>query len=209
MSSKKPKFYVVWKGHQTGIFENWEQCKKQIDNYPGAQYKSYETKATAEYAFQQKPEKMLYAKTAPKPTANQSKSQIIQESIAVDGACSGKTGLAEYQGVYVKTGERLFHQGPFPNGTNNLMEFLAIVHALAYCKQKNINMPIYTDSKTAMSWIKKKKANTTHGRDAGNKQIFDLVDRAELWLQTNAVSLPLLKWETDQWGEIPADFNRK
>lgn len=209
MSVKKPKYYVVWKGHKTGVFDRWEDCKIQIEQFPGAQYKSYATRAEAEYALQQKPEKMLYAQQKPQAFKKSNVGQPIAESIAVDGACSGKSGLAEYQGVYVKTGERLFHQGPFPNGTNNLMEFLALVHALAYCTQKNIQLPIYSDSKTALSWIKKKKANSSHERNEGNKQIFELVERAEQWLQKHPVQLPLLKWETEVWGEIPADFNRK
>lgn len=37
-----------------------------------------------------------------------------------------------------------------------------------------------------------------------------MIERAERWLQTNSYSeMPLRKWETAQWGEIPADFGRK
>ncbi|MFT7482924.1 MAG: ribonuclease HI, partial [Oceanospirillaceae bacterium] len=29
---KKKKFYVVWEGKQTGIFGDWDTCKKQVFN---------------------------------------------------------------------------------------------------------------------------------------------------------------------------------
>ena len=65
-----------------------------------------------------------------------SRDLIIKESIAVDAACSGNPGNMEYRGVYTKTKEQIFHQGPFPQGTNNIGEFLALVHGLAFFKKR-------------------------------------------------------------------------
>ena len=45
------KYYVIWQGHQTGIFTDWTTCKRHIDGYPGARYKSYKTRLEAEQAF--------------------------------------------------------------------------------------------------------------------------------------------------------------
>ena len=115
----------------------------------------------------------------------------------------------EYRGVYVKTGEEIFRQGPFEDGTNNVGEFLALVHGLALLKQRNLDMPLYSDSKTAISWVKKRKAATKLERTARNAPIFELIERAEKWLQTNSFKTEILKWETEAWGEIPADFGRK
>ena len=115
----------------------------------------------------------------------------------------------EYRGVDTKTQKEIFKQGPFEEGTNNLGEFLAIVHGLAFLKQKNSSRIIYTDSKTAISWVKKKTYNTKLERNDKNKPLFELVDRAVNWLKNNSYSTIIVKWETKAWGEIPADFGRK
>ena len=115
----------------------------------------------------------------------------------------------EYRGVDTKSKKQLFHQGPFEEGTNNIGEFLAIVHGLAFLKQNQSNRIIYTDSKTAMSWIRKKTCNTKLERSNKNDALFILVDRAINWLKTNSYPTTIVKWETKAWGEIPADFGRK
>ena len=201
------KYYVVWKGRKTGIFNNWNDCKEQIFQFEGAQYKSYKTLKEAESAFSKpyipefkKKEKQEVIPFGTKP---------IKDSIAVDAAWSTSTLKMEYQGVYVATGKLLFHSGPYDDATNNIGEFLAIVHALAMCKKGNIDKPIYTDSKTAMAWVKKKKANTKLELTEKNKELFEIVERAEKWIKENKWNNPILKWETKLWGEIPADFGRK
>lgn len=88
-------------------------------------------------------------------------------------------------------------------------EFLALVHGLAFLKKYNSDRNIYSDSKIAIGWVKRKKCNTKLKRTAQNKQLFELIERAEYWLKTNTYSTKILKWETKAWGEIPADFGRK
>jgi ribonuclease HI len=133
----------------------------------------------------------------------------ILESLSVDAACSGNPGKMEYRGVYTKTGEEIFHQGPFVHGTNNIGEFLALVHGLAFLKQKNSNLPIYTDSQIAIGWVKAKRNQTKLIRTEENAGLFDLITRAETWLKQNEYTTTILKWETAVWGEVPADFGRK
>lgn len=128
--------------------------------------------------------------------------------LAVDAACSGNPGPMEYRGVYLLTGQEVFHFGPV-YGTNNIGEFLAIVHALALMKQKNISMPVYSDSRNALSWVKQKKCKTKLERTPQTEKLFQMIERAEIWLKENKYTTPLLKWETDRWGEVPADFGRK
>ena len=128
--------------------------------------------------------------------------------IFTDGACSGNPGPMEYRGVHIPSGKEVFRFGPI-QGTNNIGEFLAIVHALALMQQKNISMPIYSDSVSGMAWVRNRKAKTTLSRTAQTEQALDLVARAENWLRTNQVQVPILKWDTENWGEIPADFGRK
>lgn len=212
--AKKLKFYVVWQGKKPGIYDSWSECQKQIHGVEAAKYKSFETKEVAEMAFSGNAGDYIQKKSVNKTVSGSkktvSKSAILWNSISVDAACSGNPGLMEYQGVDTKTKERIFHQGPFPLGTNNIGEFLAIVHALAYFKQIGLpDKPIYTDSVTAMGWVKKKKANTKLEKNTKTATLYELLARAEKWLQLNSYSNPIIKWDTVNWGEIPADFGRK
>jgi len=210
MRQKKQKYYVVWQGHHPGIYSSWEACKTQVNNFPDARYKSYESREEAESAFAQVPEKnkKAYATKATKPV--QRSGGIIRESISVDAACSGNPGLMEYRGVWTADRSEIFHFGPAKDGTNNIGEFLALVHALALLQKKNDPAtPIYSDSKTAIAWVKKKRANTQLKPNRHNAELFEMIRRAEKWLKENTWKNPIHKWETEHWGEIPADFGRK
>ena len=213
MSKKKKKYYTVWKGHHPGVFESWDDCKAQIKNYEGAQYKSFDTFEAAKQALKGNYFDFISKKGVFKSELSQAQIEKIGQpninSISVDAASSGNPGKMEYQGVDTQTKKQLFHQGPFEEGTNNIGEFLAIVHALALLKKHNSDKIIYTDSKTAISWVKKKTCNTKLKRSAKNQKLFELVDRAVNWLNTNTYTTPIAKWETKAWGEIPADFGRK
>lgn len=210
--AKKNKFYVVWVGRQSGVFTNWQDCEEQIKGFEKAQYKSFDTLAEAEKAIKRNYWEYVSKKNPtsqallPSPA---SVGQPIKDSLVVDAAWNTATGDMEYQGIYYHTGQRIFLQGPYADATNNIGEFLAIVHALAYLKTYKSNIPIYSDSKTAIGWVKKKHANTKLELTPRNKPVFELLQRAEQWLATNQYSNPILKWETKYWGENPADFGRK
>ncbi len=208
----KKKFYVVWKGKNPGIYDSWEACKLQITGVKGAQYMSFPTGEKAKEAFNS-PYEAYKGKKKKDPGLSATDLLKIGDptmhSIAVDAASSGNPGIMEYQGVDTKTKKRLFKQGPFPQGTNNIGEFLAIVHGLAYLKERNSDRIIYTDSRTAMSWVRKKQCNTKLQPNARNKALFELIKRAVTWLKENSYNTPVVKWETAAWGEIPADFGRK
>ena len=206
--SPKAKFYVVWKGRKSGIFTTWEACAKQVKGFAGAEYKVFESRAAAERAFHGD-----YSQFAGRPASSEqwlfAPEPPIAESYCVDAACSGSPGRLEYRGVHTSTGKQIFRHGPFENGTNNVGEFLAIVHALAWLEQKGIAAPIYSDSATAITWVRAKKCNSDLFPDKRNAPLFELIARAEAWLAANAATNPVLKWDTEAWGEIPADFNRK
>jgi ribonuclease HI len=211
------KFYVVWVGRQPGIYRTWAECQEQTKGYPQAKYKSYESLEEANKAFANGWQKSLdFGGKAAKDGAasagaggTQGRPDFNPDSISVDVACSGNPGVVEYKGVDTRTGEVLFYVGPIAKGTNNLGEFLAIVHALAYLKQQGSDKTIYTDSVTALSWVKKKEVSTNLVRDKSTEEIWSLVDRALKWLRTNTYTNPIVKWDTKKWGEIKADFGRK
>ncbi|RDB03304.1 ribonuclease H1 domain-containing protein [Runella aurantiaca] len=209
--AKKQKYYVVWEGRKRGVFTDWTDCEAQIKGFPEAKFKSFDTIKEAEEALKENYWAFISPKTAKAPLkeapANIGNPNL--ESIAVDAAWNTATGDVEYQGVYLRTGQKIFHQGPFRDGTNNIGEFLAIVHGLAYLQKHQSNLPIYSDSRTAISWIKRKHANTKLEVTPANKQIFELLQRAEEWLSKNKFTNQILKWETEYWGENPADFGRK
>lgn len=211
--AKKKKFYTVWKGHHTGVFESWDDCKAQIKDFQGAQYKSFSTFDEAKKALKENYRDYIGKSKKFKSSLTEDQLKKIGQpnynSIAVDAASSGNPGKMEYRGVDTKSKKQLFRRGPFEQGTNNIGEFLAIVHGLALLKKKEGKRIIYTDSKTAISWVKKKNCNTKLPRNAKNKPVFDLVDRAVEWLKSNSYDTKIVKWETKAWGEIPADFGRK
>ena len=211
----KNKFYVVWQGRTPGIYESWEACEKEIAGVKGAKYKSFPNKLTAETAFNEGPDAYWGKEVTPVIDLSKAKEQPVSPAIAVDAACSGNPGKMEYQGVFVDFGTqpatsvKLFKSPSFENGTNNIGEFLAIVHALAWQKQKHLSYPIYSDSVNAQLWIRQKKCKTKLQPNAKNTYLFELIARAEKWLNENAIEVPILKWKTEIWGEIPADFGRK
>lgn len=228
MGQKKQKYYVVWQGKTPGIYTSWSECEAQVKGQANAKFKAYEDQGLAEQAFRLGPEMSIGNKSL--PTSSRHANSIIGvdaegmtvilphadasmpvpelNSIAVDAACSGNPGVMEYQGVHVLTRQQLFHFKA-PMGTNNIGEFLAIVHGLAYLRKNNLSMIMYSDSVNAMNWIRQKQCKTKLPLNEQTAQLYDVIRRAEVWLHNNSYTTEIRKWETDIWGEIPADFGRK
>ncbi len=223
--AKKQKYYVVWQGRRPGIYTDWETCKAQVVGVQGAQYKSFDTMAEAESALRM-PYSSVVASTARAAASAGTPSVLfvdengmtalrpgtenppVLDALAVDAACSGNPGVMEYQGVYIPTRTRVFHY-KHPKGTNNIGEFLALVHGLSYLKKHGLNQLIYTDSVNAMSWVRQRQCKSKLPVDAATADLWDYVHRAENWLKQNTFTTEIRKWDTDHWGEIPADFGRK
>ena len=235
----KQKYYVVWNGPSPGVYSSWEACQEAVNGVSGAKYKSFKTQADAEDAFEMgeeayeieseearnsgdsgkssessKPSNSSESSNSSKPirpTFNPQTlpAEVIRQAIAVDAACSGNPGAMEYRGVYLADGKEIFHYGPV-HGTNNIGEFLALVHGLALLKQKGLDtMPIYSDSVNAQLWVRKHQCKTTLVRNDQTEKLYQMIERAEAWLRNNTYKNPIIKWQTDKWGEIPADFGRK
>ena len=207
------KYYVIWKGKETGVFSSWDKVKKLVQGVEGAKYKSIGSKTEANIAIKKKYSdyKGNNSKKIALSDADKARFGVpIKNSLTVDAACSGNPGNMEYRGVLHHNKQEVFKMGPFKNGTNNIGEFLALVHGISLLKKKGLHsLPIYSDSKIAMSWVKKKSCRTTITFDTNNSDLLTLIHRAEKWLKENSFRNPILKWETKAWGEIPADFGRK
>lgn len=220
--AKKRKYYVVWQGNTPGIYDNWEECQKQVIGVTAAQYKSFESLEEAEAAFKRPYDEMKGHKSAsPKKDfmvgVDENGMTVVKpgsvegpilDSLAVDAACSGNPGVMEYQGVYVANRQQIFHFKA-PVGTNNIGEFLAIVHGLSYLKKHGLNQIIYSDSVNAINWVKRKECRTKLPLNEKTAELWNYIRRAEAWLQSNNYTTEIRKWDTDHWGEIPADFGRK
>ena len=220
MAKTKANFYVVWQGRETGVFESWAACEQQVKGV-AAKYKGFATRAEAEKALAEGADKYITSRsTANKqehnaislkdlPPTEMQQHGVTLPALAVDAACSGNPGKMEFRGVIADTGTEVFHRGPYIGGTNNIGEFLAIVLGLAYLKKHNLPWVLYSDSKTAIAWIKQKKCKTQLEWNANNQDLFLAVRAAEKWLADNTWTTTIYKWETEKWGEIPADFGRK
>lgn len=213
--SNKRKFYVVWQGLSPGIYDSWEECQAQIKGVPGAKYKSFPSVEEATEAYRGDPAQYmgLYrAMAARKPQVINYSAfpQIRLDAWAVDGACAKNPGPMEYRCVEVGTGREVFHLGPLQGGTNNIAEYLALIHAAAQLALNgDTSRPIYSDSRTALTWLRAGHSNTKLTLTAENAKVFNLLQRADAWLATHRIANPILKWQTELWGEIPADFGRK
>ena len=205
----KNNYYTVWTGRQIGVFASWDECRQQVEGFQGAKYKGFPTREAAESAFKNGPDKSddetmksweSLPKGTPKPELN---------AIAVDAACSGNPGKMEYRGVYVATGTEIFKSPVFEGGTNNIGEFLAIVHCLAWQQKKRTSLPIYSDSVNGQKWVSQGLCRTKLVQNEKNRYLFEVIARAEKWLHDNTFRVPIRKWRTEIWGEIPADFGRK
>ena len=205
----KHKFYVVWKGRQPGIYTSWAEAEHQVRGMAGAEYKAFGSRQEAETAF-----RTTYATYKGKSSSlgkwRQASVQPILPSVCVDAACSGSPGKLEYRGVFTESGDQIFHFGPFPDGTNNVGEFLAIVHSLSWMQKHKSPLPVYSDSENGIAWVYTGKCKTSLKHTARNAPLFAMIHSAENWLAENELEEEaVLKWDTELWGEIPADFGRK
>ena len=205
----RQKYYVVWKGRKTGIFTTWAECEKQVKGFVGAQYKAFESESEADAAYLARYEDYI-GKVSTSGKWREASIKPALPSICVDAACSGAPGKLEYRGVNTETGDEIFHSGPYVDGTNNVGEFLAIVHALTWQEKHNVHIPIYSDSENAISWVNTGQCRTKLKHTQKNAILFAIIRSAENWLAEN--ELPegkIIKWDTETWGENPADFGRK
>lgn len=215
--AQKNQFYVVWKGKTPGIYTSWEECSAQVNGFSGAKFKGFKTRAEAEAAFAGRRVEIASpaspasrpAARSPAPPRRAGASEPIRQSWAVDAACNPVPGKLEFRAVETASKSIIFSLGPFEDGTNNVGEFLALVQALRLCAERGLRHPIYSDSITALAWLRDKRCKTNLAHTGRNTILFTMIAEAETWLKENAYPNKVLKWRTESWGEIPADYGRK
>ncbi|MBD5269425.1 MAG: ribonuclease H [Bacteroides sp.] len=227
MAKKKEKYYVVWVGRQPGVYDDYDDAMEQVYGFPGAKFKSFNSPEEATEAYRLGTHesdsmdlgRLLAGATVNKKTGAGKKGsaaidwrnfpEIDRTAWAVDASCLGNPGRMEYRGVELASGKELFRVGPFEDATNNIGEFLAIVHAMALMEQRGETHLIYSDSVSGMAWARRKKINTQLQHTDRNEKVFQLMARGIAWLLKHKVTPKVMKWQTELWGEIPADFGRK
>ena len=209
MWKSENKFYVVRKWKKIWIFDSRNNCKESVNGFSDAKYKWFSNKEAAEIALQEWWEKYYEVKNVmKKDKAKNEEIPFFEESIAVDAACSGNPWEMEYRWIDLQTWDEIFHE-KFKIWTNNIGEFLAIVHWLKYLW--NDNRVIYSDSKIAMSWVNQRKCKTQINADKNSDfwTTLEAIQWAEKWLKENWIKHKILKRDTENRWEIPADFGRK
>lgn len=222
MANYNKRFYVVFNGRQPGVYDNIDDALDQVDDYPGASFKSFATAQEASESFRRSSARqdstdlgalLKQASDETNPIERRTDyfafPEIDLNGWAVDASCLGNPGVMEYRGVELMSGREIFRVGPFQKGTNNIGEFLAIVHALALMAKKGESHTIYSDSVSGMAWVRNRKVKTQLARNSETEPVFRMMERALSWLNTHSYNTKILKWDTDRWGEVPADFNRK
>lgn len=209
MSNKK---YVVWKGKKPGIYNSWPECQAQVNGFSGAKYKSFPA-SIAQAAFKAGPDFDPNNPNAHKTSkATSTKGVPTHECLTVDAAYGSKTTIMEWRGVMNVSRKEFFRSRPFKGGSNNIGEFLALVDGIRFLRENNLtHLEIYTDSQTALAWIRSGKCNTTIDSRTLEAEVIERIKDAEAYLKQRSLrDIKIKKWDTPKWGiEIPADFGRK
>ena len=172
-------FYSVNKGHNTGVYNTWDECKEQIFKYKNAKYKKFKNLKDAEY-FKlygvEKPTTQCTLEQYGKITKihfnqpNVESTELVCDNpseitVYTDGSCinNGKTNIQPKAGIGIYFGvddPRNVSEKVIGKQTNNVAEITAIIHAISMLRQEleaNKIVNIYTDSKYSI------KCCTTYG----------------------------------------------
>lgn len=210
--SKEKKRYVVRQGRRPGIYETREACQRQVSWYRDAVYKSFTSYDEALEAFAHGWLSWLQWKRSLSQIRQLMGEEYFLTSIATDAACQSNPGKLEWQGVIISTWEKMFSSPVYSVGTVNIGEYLALIEWIQRCLDHPSYRYIYSDSRIALSWLKKWQYVTKLPRSFQTEKLFVLLEKQTAWLQAHSSwseRIILHKWPTDQWGEIPADFGRK
>lgn len=162
------KYYVVWEGREKGIFPDWDICKKHIDKFAGARYKSFKTLAEAEAAFKAgghastKKTKAAPRKYSGKGLKTYTAAEVdaleVKTKIFTDGGCEPNPGKAGSGVAVYRDGKisELWYGLFNPQGTNNTAELNALHQALLMAEKEIENkatVAIFCDSKYSIQCV--------------------------------------------------------
>jgi ribonuclease HI len=204
MKTQKKKYYAIIGGKDQGLhYDTWNNIELKVNGNSGVYSKCLEQDKIAAMDYFEKHK--LAISEVKQDIKESTVVSIPEHGNVVDGACNQNTGEFQYQVFDLNTQSIKHTSKPYLNGTNNIAEFFAIICALrAFAKTKS-NYPIYSDSTTAIKWVKDRCCNTK----VNDRELLMKISEQIEWLRSNNCPNPILKWETKIWGENPADFGRK
>lgn len=197
VAKSKKKYYVVWRGRETGIFTSWDACLRSVNDFQGALFRGYSTWEEAHDAHLNGYWREVAKNKAVTPTT-----EVIRHSFATD-AVHNADGTFSYFITDIEQSRTIYRSPSFHDSNLNVCRFLAIVHALAILTKTSDTRPVYSPSATAISWVSRRECRTSLCRTLGNTVTFDLIIRAGRFLADNLMSNPILRWESESWGEVP------
>lgn len=144
----------------------------------------------------------------------ETKLSIPKDYIAVDGWCANTSWwwVWYYRGILIKNWEvnkgKVIFEKEFPQTSNNLTEYLAILEAMRWRAKNDPKIAIYSDSTVAIWWVRKWWHNC---------------GQLPMWQHAKSYTEKLEKWRNKSWAkfeniyqrftkkrwDIPADYGRK
>jgi len=120
------------------------------------------------------------------------------------------SGPSEYRCIDIKTKEIIFST-KIGFASNNMAEFLALMQALILSDSLKVSTTIFIDSWIAIAWFKNKRCYSRITLDDRTRDVYELIAECIDWLKKNKHRKlnTVILWQTRQWGQIPADYNRK
>ena len=191
MGSKK-KYYAVKAGHKPGIYETWDECKKNVDGYPGAQYKSFKTLKEAEdflvtgYVYKERDTRTLEEVLEARAQEEKEDGSASEAVAYVDGSFNSETeeysyGMVIYHGGNVFEDSMCFNNPDMVSLRNIAGEIEGSMHAISYCLEHGIkSVDIYYDYIGIEKWAKGEWKTNTKGTTDYKKYIDSVSGRIDI-----------------------------
>lgn len=138
------KYYAVKKGYNTGIFTTWAECKKNVDGFSGAVYKSFVKKEDAQAYI--------------KGCDNTARTEAADAVAYVDGSYNVYDKRFSYGAVIFTQGEEItlsqaFEDAELASMRNVAGEIKGAEAAMRYCVEHGIkSLDIYHDYEGIAKW---------------------------------------------------------
>lgn len=169
------KYYAVRTGRNPGIYDTWDECKKQVDGFSGAEYKSFKSEDEAKlYCTKDKPVEVSVSGNEPVTKTEIPNNALCSSNTAVvfvDGSYNSSTNEYGY-GVYITQGSRkqvLCGKGMCKEGGRNVEgEVAGARAALSFLVDKTScnSVVLYHDYQGIGSWADGDwKANKNYTRE--------------------------------------------
>lgn len=136
------KYYAVKKGYETGVFDHWEECKKNVKGFSKAEYKSFANKNDARDYLNNKTEYL-----------NENLHVFVGMDYKAVAYCNSSYdnenqkfsyGLVILYGSQIIEFSNAFHD--FDNGRNVAGEIFSAMKAMNYCLENDIEyLDLYYD----------------------------------------------------------------